>query len=408
MNDELWMISVDDHVVEPAGVWQERVPRDLKAAAPRVVPFESGLAWEFGGQSYPINGKSAVAGRPPSEWRLGPVTYDDMRPGAYDPIAREQDMLADGVLASMLFPTFPRFCGQLFSEVSDKRLGLACIEAYNDWMIDDWCASAPGRYIPLIIIPLWDPQLAAKEIVRGADRGARAVAFSENPAVLGFPSIHDRDRYWDPVFAAASDAQLPLCAHLGSSSRLTTTSRDAPAVITPTLPMVNSMCCLADWMFSGHFQRFPSLRLCLSEGGIGWIPVYLDRVRRVVETQAEGMLEAEASGLSVEDISAGRAPAQGASASQELIRRIMVDPYELFRDHVYGCFIDDPIGLRMIDLLPADNLMIETDYPHPDSSFPNSRQIAVNAMAHLDPATRAKVLRENAQRVFRFEPAPPP
>ena len=172
--------------------------------------------------------------------------------------------------------------------------------------------------------------------------------------------------------------------------------------------MVNSMCCLADWMFSGHFQRFPSLRLCLSEGGIGWIPVYLDRVRRVVETQAEGMLEAEASGLSVEDISAGRAPAQGASASQELIRRIMVDPYELFRDHVYGCFIDDPIGLRMIDLLPADNLMIETDYPHPDSSFPNSRQIAVNAMAHLDPATRAKVLRENAQRVFRFEPAPPP
>ena len=186
MNDELWMISVDDHVVEPAGVWQERVPRDLKAAAPRVVPFESGLAWEFGGQSYPINGKSAVAGRPPSEWRLGPVTYDDMRPGAYDPIAREQDMLADGVLASMLFPTFPRFCGQLFSEVSDKRLGLACIEAYNDWMIDDWCASAPGRYIPLIIIPLWDPQLAAKEIVRGADRGRGPSPSRRTPLSSGF------------------------------------------------------------------------------------------------------------------------------------------------------------------------------------------------------------------------------
>jgi predicted TIM-barrel fold metal-dependent hydrolase len=407
MADDLWMISVDDHVIEPPGVWVDRLPAAMQASGPRVVPFGRGEAWTFEGRSYPINAKSAVAGLPPSEWRVGPISFAELPPGAYDPVARHELMLADGVLASLVFPTFPRFCGQLFSEADDKELGFACIRAYNDWMIDDWCRSVPGRYIPMIIIPFWDPDLAATEIARCADRGARAVAFSENPAELGFPSIHDRGRYWDPVLAAANDAELPLCAHLGSSSRLPVTAPDAPPVITPTLPFVNSMSCLADWLFSGHFQRFPSLKLCLSEGGIGWIPVYLHRVQRVVESQAEPLLRVEAAGLSIADVTAGAAD-ELAPVPDELAARTLIDPYELFAQHVYGCFIDDPVGLRMLDLLPIDNIMIETDYPHPDSSYPRSREMASAALAGLEPDARAKVLRSNAQRVFHFLPAPPP
>ncbi len=407
MDDEVWMISVDDHVVEPPDVWQSRVSARFKDEAPQVVALERGLAWVYEGGTFPISGMWGVAGKPPSEWTAGPVTFDDMPRGAYDPVAREHDMLTDGVLGSMMFPSFPRFCGQVFSEGHDRDLGFACIQAYNDWMVDDWCQSVPGRYIPLIIIPFWDPQLAAREIARCAKLGAKAVAFSENPAPLGFPSIHNKDHYWDPIFAAVSDAGLPLAAHLGSSSRMTTTSDDMPPVITPTLPIVNSMSCLADWMFSGNFQRFPSLKLCLSEGGIGWIPLYLQRAERVIAMQAQVLLKLEASGLSITDVLSGLV-AKPADVSDELMARTFIDPYELFKDHVYGCFIDDPIGLELLGHLPIDNIMIETDYPHPDCSFPNSREIALRDTAHLDNESRRKVLRANAERIFDFVPAPPP
>jgi predicted TIM-barrel fold metal-dependent hydrolase len=407
VHDDIWMISVDDHVIEPPHVWQDRMPARYKDDAPRVVPFHSGSAWLLEGRHHPVSAINAVVGKPPSEWTVAPVNFDELPPGAYDPFVRERDMLADGVLGSLLFPTFPRFCGQLFSETKDKDLGFACIQAYNDWMVEEWCGSVPGRYIALVLIPFWDPELAAGEIERCARMGARAVAFSENPSPLGFPSLHDKGRYWDPVFAAVSDVGLPLCAHLGSSSRMTTTAPDAPPVITPTLPFVNSMSCLADWMFSGHFQRFPDLKLCLSEGGIGWIPLYLHRVERVVQQQAQVMLKVEASGLSINEVLAGK-PATNAEVTDELLARTLIDPYQLFRDHVYGCFIDDPIGLRLLDLLPIDNIMIETDYPHPDCTFPNSRQMAAAALADLAPEAQRKVLRENAQTVFNFIPAPPP
>ena len=107
--------------------------------------------------------------------------------------------------ASLCFPAFPRFCGQEFTEASDRELGLACVRAYNDWMIDEWCGAVPGRLIPLVILPLWDADLAVAEVERCAAKGARAVTFSENPAALGLPSVHDRRQYWDPVFAACAD-----------------------------------------------------------------------------------------------------------------------------------------------------------------------------------------------------------
>jgi predicted TIM-barrel fold metal-dependent hydrolase len=167
------------------------------------------------------------------------------------------------------------------------------------------------------------------------------------------------------------------------------------------------MSCLADWMFSGHFQRFPNLKLCLSEGGIGWMPLWLNRAERVIHQQAQVMLKIEASGLTINEVLAGKA-GKKPDVSDELLRRTLIDPYELFRDHVYGCFIHDPIGARQLDLLPIDNIMIETDYPHPDTTFPHSREIAAEALAHVTPEVKAKVLRENAERVFHFTPAPPP
>lgn len=392
-----WVVSVDDHVVEPPDLWERWLPARHRDRGPRLARDDEGEAWFYDGRRMPTNGLSVVAGKGRDEFDPGPVTYDEMRPGCYDSGARIADMDRDGVLASLCFPSVPRFCGQLFHEGSDKELGYACLRAYNDWMIEEWAGAAPGRFIPLNLIPLWDPALAAKEMERCAAKGGKAIAFSENPAELGLPSLYDRDRYWDPVLAAADDLGMPICAHIGSSSTLPSTAPDCPLVVSVMLAPLNMMRALADWLFSGVLPRFPGLKVCLSEGGIGWIPAALERAEHTFETQMGWASKADW------DLRATKARA-GTGAGGEL-----VPPRELFRRHVYGCYIagEDDVGLANLDAIGADHVMVETDYPHSDSSWPDTQRLVARDVAGLAPADAAGILRENALRVFGFEAADP-
>lgn len=395
-----WLVSVDDHVLEPPHVWETWLPDRWKDRAPRLVRDDNGEAWVFEGVARPTTGLVAVAGKRTEEFSPTAITYEEMRPGCYDPVARLSDMDLDGVWASMCFPSFPRFCGQVFSECEDRELGYACLRAWNDWMVEEWCGSSPGRYIPLVLIPLWDPRLAASEIERCAAKGARAVAFSENPAHLGWPSIHDRNRYWDPVFAAAQDASMPLCMHIGSSSRFPQTADDAPPFVSFTVgPLSNAAACLGDWIFSGNLQRFPQLELALSEGSIGWMPYLLERMEQVFEKQrgwaSGGEFERDPwTGTLVRKSDVGRGDVEE------------VNPRELFRRHVYGCFFDDAHGLKSLDEIGVDNVMIETDYPHSDSTWPNSLANARKVLEGFDQDAVDKVTFANACRLFRWDPPP--
>ena len=233
------MISVDDHVVEPPDVWTSRLPAKWQDECPRAVEEDGKIVWRFEAKKKSL---AELGGRlfdPASDKRDlidFPDRYEDLRPGCYQPTERVRDLDLAGIDASLCFPAFPRFCGQEFTEATDRELGLACVRAYNDWMIDEWCGAVPGRLIPLVIMPLWDADLAVAEVERCAAKGARAVTFSENPAALGLPSVHDRRQYWDPVFAACADAAMPVCTHIGSSSRLPHTSDDAPPLVVATLP----------------------------------------------------------------------------------------------------------------------------------------------------------------------------
>ena len=395
-----WIISVDDHILEPPDLWQKRLPKKYRDVGPRVATDDRGEAWFFEDLRSPTPGIVTSAGKKKEELSPLPTTYAEMRRGCYDVQARVADMDADGVLASLCFPSFPRFCGQAFTEAKDKELGLLCIEAYNDWMIEEWAGAAPGRVIPMIIIPLWDPQLAVKEIERTAAMGARAIAFSENPYPLGLPSIFDKRRYWDPVFAAAAEHEMPLCTHLGSSSQLPTTSPETPLVATMALTPLNIAACCIDWLFSGIFPRFPNLKVCLSEGGIGWIPYVLERCDYVVEKQKQWAGDSDFE----YDWSTGETkPVEGPALDLHDL-----NPSELFRQHMYGCFIDDAHGAANLDVIGIDNVMMETDYPHGDTTFPNSIEIARRNLAKWDEQTQYKVARGNAERVFRFTPAAPP
>src|SRR5215831_6156701 len=294
MSDIPKIISVDDHVVEPADVWQTRLPTKYLDVGPRVeraplgeMTFVGGNFsyakgegnpcdwWHYEDKKIPQTRLSAAVGFDRDEVKITAITYEEMRPGCYDPKARLQDMDVNWVEASLSFPTFPRFCGQTFMEAKDRELAEACVYAYNDWMVEEWCGDSGGRLIPLPIIPLWDAELAAAEVRRNAARGARAVCFSEIPAVLGLPSIHTGQ--WDPFFAACADTGTVVCMHIGSSSKMPATSGDAPVAVAATLSFGNAMSSLTDFLFSGVLVRFPTLKLAYSEGQIGWIPYILER-----------------------------------------------------------------------------------------------------------------------------------
>ena len=122
-----------------------------------------------------------MAGKSKEEFSPEPLPYAEMRPGCYDPVARLADMDRAGILASLCFPTITRFCGQLFMEASDREFGLICLQVYNDWLVEEWCGAAPGRYIPLMLIPMWDPQLAVAEMERMRGRGVDDVRVLREP-----------------------------------------------------------------------------------------------------------------------------------------------------------------------------------------------------------------------------------
>lgn len=390
------IISVDDHIMEPPNVWQDRLPEKYKAIGPRMVrqkvadmQFVGGVFsyreageheegtwcdwWFIEDLRYPLTRVMAAAGYSREEVTISPITMEDMREGCWEQSARLADMDVNHVEASLCFPTFPRFCGQTFKEREDKVLADLCVKAYNDWMFDEWCAGTNGRLIPLPIIQLWDAELAAAEVRRNAARGGRAVAFTEIPAFLGLPSIHDPGGFWDPFFRACDETGTVVCMHIGSSSKMPSTSPDAPAAVGSTLTYMNAAMSMTDYLMSGIFERFPNLKLAYSEGQIGWIPYILERADKVWEENR----------------------GWGGVAD-----KVLRPPSEYYRDHIYGCFFDDVHGMKNIDVIGVDNVTFETDYPHSDSTWPHSLKVAMDMFRGVDDETVYKIVRGNAIRML--------
>lgn len=370
------LISVDDHLIEPPNVWQDRLPERHREAGPRIVEQPDGSqAWRYQGKIYPTLGLAAVAGRPADQIHNDPTRYDQMIQGAYDPLARVADMDVAGVHAHLLFPTFPRFAGTLFLEGEDRELALLSVRAYNDFLIDEWCAAAPDRFIPMTLLPLWDPRLAAAEVERCVAKGAKCVAFPENPTPLGLPSIHTD--HWDPVFAAAEAADTPLCMHFGSSSLRPPHSPDAPWGVIVAEMGVNSVLAAVELCFSPVFQKFPRLKIALSEGGIGWIPYILERLDDTWERHRYYA---------------------GINTPQP--------PSEVFREHIYGCFIQDEAGIQMRDTIGVGNIMWEGDYPHSDSLWPDDRKHLEETLASVPDEEAHRIVELNARELFHFDANP--
>jgi predicted TIM-barrel fold metal-dependent hydrolase len=373
--DDLILVSVDDHLVEPPALFEGRLPAGYSDRAPRVDRRADGSdVWVFNGSVIPNVGLNAVAGRPREEYGVEPTAFDEMRPGCFDVDERIKDMNAGGVLASMNFPSFPGFSGRLFAACEDKGLALAVTQAYNDWHIDEWCGSHPGRFIPMALPVLWDPVLAAKELRRVAAKGCHSMTFTENPATLGYPSFHDA--HWDPLWTAACDEDVVISIHLGSSGQLTVTAPDAPVDVMITLQPMNICQAAADLLWSRVIKQFPTIRFALSEGGTGWIPYFLDRLDRTYDMHR-------------------------AWTGQDFGAKL---PSEVFREHFLTCFIADPVGVQLRHLIGVDNIAWECDYPHSDSSWPEAPEELAGVAADVPDAELARISYENACRWYHFDP----
>ncbi|MCU1462118.1 MAG: amidohydrolase 2 [Acidimicrobiales bacterium] len=374
--DDMILVSVDDHICEPADMFDAHVPDRYRDQAPRVVLAEDGSQqWWYGNLKGRDLGLNAVAGKPREHFNIDASRYDQMRAGCYDVHARVEDMNAGGQLAGLNFPNFTGFSGQVLNQGPDRGVNEIMIRAYNDWHVDEWCATHPGRFIPCGILPLFDVERAATELRRLAGKGCHAVTFSENPEALQMPSIHSG--YWDPLFAAACDEGTVLCCHVGSSSRSAPAASDAPASVKMNLSSTMSVFTLVDLLWADFWGRFPGLRFSLTEGDIGWIPYFLWRAEHVQDRH---------SGWTKHTFAEGSGPTA------------------IFREHILCCFINEPIGVKLLDEFNVDNVCWESDFPHSDGTWPNAPEEAAAVLGHLDDDVVRRITHENAMRHYLFDP----
>lgn len=372
--NDIIIVSVDDHIIEPPTMWDQHLTTAQKAFAPKLLRDKNGKDyWLFEDKPVGNIGLNAVVGRMREEYGCEPISFDQMRKGAWDIHARIEDMNANGILAGLNFPSVVSFDGILFHRFQNKAHALTLLKAYNDWHIDEWCGTYPGRNIPNALVPYWDINATVEEIRRVVKKGCHAISFSDNPSLRGQPSLHES--HWEPLWKVCAENNVVINIHIGSGAAAPHASLASPIdawIVTMPISIVNSA---ADWLFLKALQRYPNLKISLSEGGIGWIPYFLERADFTF-AHHHAWTHADFGGRK---------------------------PSDIFREHFMTCFIEDHFGLKNLDAIGEDNVSYECDYPHSDSVWPESVSTLWNAVKGLPDRVINKVTHENALRLFNFD-----
>ena len=374
MNDMI-MISVDDHVCEPPNLFENHLSGDALATAPKFLMDGNGKNfWSYQGRKKASVGLNAVVGRPFEEYGMEPSALEQLRAGCYDVHARIDDMDVNGIAASLNFGNSICFDGQTFHMAPDKTHAVAHMQAYNDWQIDEWSGAYPGRFIPCAILPTWNMEATVAELHRIAAKGCTAVSINENPTVQGLPSIHND--YWTPFWKAIADTDMTICLHIGTGNPAPHASMESPIEAWISTMPISIAQGAADWLQLKALHEHPDMRIALSEGGIGWVPYFLERA----------------------DFSNWRHKAWTNSLFQDR------KPSEIFKRHFLNCFIDDAFGLKNLEDIGEDMVAYECDYPHSDTLWPMAPEQLWKSACKLTDARIDKVTHRNAMRFFRFDP----
>ena len=370
------IVSIDDHTIEPPDLFDRHVPAAYKDQAPKLLRDEGGFDhWVFEGKDVATVGLNATVSWPKEEWGFNPCSIAEMRPAAYRIDERVRDMNRNGVLASMCFPSMPGFSGGRFQEADDKDLALVMLKAYNDWHVEEWCGSHPGRFIPLAIGPAWDMDEMVDEVKRVAAKGCRAISMPEMPHLQGLPTY--QSEYWNPFWTVVSDEDVVVCLHIGQGMDAINMGPDLSMDNYMVLSTQVSALCVQDLLWGPAMRKYPKLKFAFSEGGIGWIPFLMDRVDRHYLNQRW--------------------------LGQDFAGKM---PSEVFREHSLACFIADPTSLKLYEEIGIDIIAFETDYPHSDSLWPDAPEYLLEQCdgAGMSDEDIAKVSWKNVARFCSYDP----
>jgi predicted TIM-barrel fold metal-dependent hydrolase len=373
------VISTDDHIIEPPSVFEGRLPKQFADRTPKLVETDEAAAWHIPGIDRPIemSGLSTAAGQKVEEFSPKSKTFGAMRAGCYDPRERLKDMDIDGVDAQVTFPTLPGLAGATFiDDIADRDYALALIRAYNDWLVEEWSAADPDRIIGAALLPLWDLEESAREVARVKELGLKCVSLPSTPASLkgcvGFP-----DAAWEPVWNALEETGLPAEIHIVSGKADTSALQQGggatPEVFVCLAPATN-MNVVATLLFSGLLRKHPKLKFVSAESGIGWLPYFLERADYTHRKH------------------------QFWTGT-----RIDVTPSDLFRQSIFVNFISDRAGIELREMIGVGNIMLGTDYPHTDSSWPDTQRIIKEQMGDIPDDERYAICAGNAIRVFGLD-----
>lgn len=370
------VISVDDHVVEPAHLFETYLPAALRERGPQLVENERGhQVWQFEGTTYSQVGMNAVAGRRPETVKLEPFRFEHMRPGCYDPAARVADMDIGGIWASLNFPSqITGFCGRVFCHAQDREVGIASVDAWNDWFFHEWYEPYPDRFIPAGIAYLTDPAVAAAQIRRNAERGFKSISLPERPHAVGFPSLWDRD-HWLPIIEACAETGTVISLHVGSSGIYPTPAGAPSLQLGATMFGQLSLGACAEWLWSGYPKEYPDLKIAMSEGGIGWVAMLIDRLDNIIDRSGYGL------GWEMR-------------------------PSDVLRRNFWFCTLDDPSTIVTRHTIGVENILFETDYPHGDGTWPDTQALIDEVWGDVPAHEIRQICSENAAALFRH-PLPP-
>lgn len=378
------VISADSHMVEPPDLWSERLPRTLRDRAPRVNQTPAGFVFSGGGSTaFPVAGGYA-AGRSGQDLRefvakeRGAPMYEGARPSGWDPAERLKDQDIDGISAEVLYPSL----GLVLFSMSDIELQIASFDVYNQWLAE-FVAYDRRRLHGIAMISLEDVERAVPALERAKDLGLKgAMVWAEPP--------NDRPFFteiYDPFWEAAEALDMPVSLHVVTAARRDERDQGDGGLVEQD-PMRKKFSyivgftnvqqqiqrSLASLILGGVFQRFPALKIVSAEHDIGWIPHFMHRIDHAFEKYRE-------------------------------LYRLELDilPSDCMHRNVWATFQDDPIGPQFAESYGRDNFMWASDFPHSDSTWPNSQEIIKRDLDSLLPVTKANIVRDNASKLYRID-----